>query len=182
MLGSIMRSPRRLARGQPNPERGRFPWAKGIDAPSAARSPAARSVPDGRRSPGKRLPKHVPEPASHPGSGLLQRRGMEQRPAPGSEFAYGASLSAHGHVILLFARLSDELNAPKGKRRMQTLSRNPALFPPRRCLGAPGSRLAWSWFPVRRSAGTTPWSGLRVARTNVLHSLSGSRKQRSPWP
>ncbi|MDE0061751.1 MAG: hypothetical protein OXP09_12470, partial [Gammaproteobacteria bacterium] len=55
-----------------------------------------------------------------------------------SEFAYGASLSAHGHIILLYSRFSDELNAPKGKRRIRTLSRDSALFLPR---GGPARRV-----------------------------------------
>ena len=66
---------------------------------------------------------------------------MGQTPAPGSEFACGASLSAHGLFILLYARRSNELNAPKGKPRMRTLIRNPALFLARPRPGAPGSRL-----------------------------------------
>ena len=53
---------------------------------------------------------------------------MGQAPAPDSEFACGTSLSAHGLFILLYARRSNELNAPKGKPRMRTLFRNPALF------------------------------------------------------
>ncbi|MDE0368075.1 MAG: hypothetical protein OXP09_21210, partial [Gammaproteobacteria bacterium] len=50
----------------------------------------------------------------------------------------------HGHIILRNARLSDELNAPKGKRRIRTLSRDSALFLARRRPGAPGCRLAWN--------------------------------------
>ena len=57
---------------------------------------------------------------------------IKQPPVAGSEFAYGASLSAHGQIILPYARSLDELNAPKGKRRMRTLSPTSALFLPRR--------------------------------------------------
>ncbi|MDE0364914.1 MAG: hypothetical protein OXP09_05005, partial [Gammaproteobacteria bacterium] len=43
----------------------------------------------------------------------------------------------HGHIILLHSMFSDELNAPKGKRRIRTLSRVSALFLARPRPGAP---------------------------------------------
>ena len=55
---------------------------------------------------------------------------MEQIPIPTGEFAYGASLSALGPVMLPNARLLSELNAPKGKPRMQTLFQFPEIVVP----------------------------------------------------
>ena len=45
------------------------------------------------------------------------------------EFAYGASLSALGPVMLPDAGLLSELNAPKGKPRMRTLIQCPDIVP-----------------------------------------------------
>ena len=67
---------------------------------------------------------------------------MEQIPIATGEFACGASLSALGAIILPSARLSSELNAPKGKPRMRTLSRIPRLFLARRRSGVQGWNLA----------------------------------------
>ena len=53
----------------------------------------------------------------------------EQLPIATVEFAYGASLSALGPVMLPNAGLLNELNAPKGKPRMRTLFRFPEVVP-----------------------------------------------------
>ena len=55
---------------------------------------------------------------------------MEQIPIPTGEFAYGASLSALGPVMLPNARLLNELNVPKGKPRMRTLIQFPEVVVP----------------------------------------------------
>ena len=104
---------------------------------------------------------------------------MESQPAPGSEFAYGASLSAHGHFILRYSRISDELNAPKGKRRMRTLSRNPALFLPGRRLGSrvADSRPIAQQFPARQRLQQEVGDGCRLAKPHgTLDKLSATQE------
>ena len=54
---------------------------------------------------------------------------MEQIPKAIGEFAYGASLSALGPVMLPNERLLNELNVPKGKPRMRTLIQCPDIVP-----------------------------------------------------
>ena len=52
---------------------------------------------------------------------------MEQISIAKGEFAYGASLSALGPVMLPDAGLLNELNVPKGNPRMRTLFQFPEI-------------------------------------------------------
>ena len=93
-------------------------------------------------------------------------RSLGQAPCPGSEFASGASLSAHGLVVLLYARRLDELNAPKGKPRLRTLFGNPAFFSMSVC--------RWVGFLMRG----TPEPGAIIAR---LVQFAGCSHRASVW-
>ena len=108
---------------------------------------------------------------------------MGQTPAPGSEFACGASLSAHGLFILLYARRSNELNAPKGKPHIRTLIRNPALF---LSLSVPVRRVGHLHGTILQSFQSIPWdkclhrASVRMHRASVrMHQASVRMHQAS---
>ena len=72
-----------------------------------------------------------------------------QIPMATGEFAYGASLSALGPVILPDAGLLSELNAPKGNPRMRTLFQFPEIVPCASASRRAGLPTCMEQFPTR---------------------------------